>query len=73
MTAMTTGVTGAGSVAPETPVRRGRRGSGWWRWVVFAVLGVYFLVPLGASIWFTIRRKCTTSPDNRLRRRSPPP
>lgn len=55
MTAMTTGVTGAGGVAPETPVRPGRRGTGWWRWVVFAVLGVYFLVPLGASIWYTVR------------------
>ncbi len=55
MTALATGVTGAGSVAPETPVRRGRRGAGWWRWVVFALLGVYFLVPLGASIWYTVR------------------
>ncbi|MGY1739901.1 MULTISPECIES: ABC transporter permease [unclassified Blastococcus] len=55
MTAMTTGVTGAGGVAPETPARPGRRGGGWWRWAVFAVLGVYFLVPLGASIWYTIR------------------
>ncbi|WP_244524627.1 ABC transporter permease [Trujillonella endophytica] len=52
---MTGGMTGAGSVAPETPVRAGRRGSGRWRWGVFAVLGVYFLVPLGASIWYTIR------------------
>ncbi|SEO90756.1 putative spermidine/putrescine transport system permease protein [Trujillonella endophytica] len=55
MTSMTGGMTGAGSVAPETPVRAGRRGSGRWRWGVFAVLGVYFLVPLGASIWYTIR------------------
>jgi putative spermidine/putrescine transport system permease protein len=54
MTAMTTGVTGAGSVAPETPVRPGRRGTGWWRWVVLAVLGAYFVVPLGASIWYTV-------------------
>ena len=56
MTAMTTGVTGAGSVAPETPVRPSRRrGAGWWRWAVFAALGAYFLVPLGAAIWYTIR------------------
>ena len=47
MTALTTGVTGAGSVAPETPHRPGRRGSGGvWRWVVLAVLGLYFLIPL---------------------------
>lgn len=58
MTALTTGVTGAGSVAPETPVRPGRRRAGAWRWVVLAVLGVYFLVPIVASVWFTIR-----SPD----------
>ena len=56
MTVLTTGLTGAGGVAPETPVRPGRRrGRGWWRWAVFAVLGVYFLVPLGASLWFTVR------------------
>jgi putative spermidine/putrescine transport system permease protein len=55
MTALTTGVTGAGGVAPETPVRPGRRGRGWWRWGVLAVLGVYFLVPLVASVWYTIR------------------
>jgi putative spermidine/putrescine transport system permease protein len=50
-----TGVAGAGGVAPETPVRAGRRGTGAWRFVVLAVLGVYFLVPIGASVWFTIR------------------
>jgi putative spermidine/putrescine transport system permease protein len=55
VTALTSGVSGAGSVAPETPIRPGRRGGGAWRWVVFAVLGVYFLVPLGASVWFTVR------------------
>lgn len=56
MTALTTGVTGAGSVAPETPVRPSRRrGAGGWRWVVFSALGVYFLVPLGAAVWYTIR------------------
>ena len=58
MTALTTGVTGAGSVAPETPVRPGRRRAGAWRWAVLAVLGVYFLVPIAASIWYTVR-----SPD----------
>ena len=57
MTALTTGVTGAGSVAPETPVRPGRRRGGVWRGVVLAVLGVYFAVPIVASIWFTIRSR----------------
>jgi putative spermidine/putrescine transport system permease protein len=51
---MTTGVTGAGGVAPETPARPGRRGTGWWRRLVLAVLGAYFLIPLGASIWYTV-------------------
>jgi ABC-type spermidine/putrescine transport system permease subunit II len=58
VTALTTGltdVTGAGSMEPETPVRPGRRRAGAWRWAVFGVLGVYFVVPIAASIWFTIR------------------
>jgi ABC-type spermidine/putrescine transport system permease subunit II len=58
MTALTTGVTGAGSVAPETPVRRSRRRGGAWRWAVFAVLGLYFHIPIAAAVWFTVR-----SPD----------
>jgi putative spermidine/putrescine transport system permease protein len=52
-----TGVAGAGGVAPETPVRAGRRGTGAWRFGVLAVLGVYFLVPICASVWFTIRNR----------------
>lgn len=32
---------------------RGRGGA--WRWAVLAVLGVYFLVPIAASVWFSIR------------------
>jgi putative spermidine/putrescine transport system permease protein len=55
VTALTGGVAGAGSVAPETPVRVGRRRAGGWRWGVLVVLGVYFVVPIAASIWFTIR------------------
>ncbi len=51
----TAAVAGAGGVEPGTPVRASRRGRGWWRWGVFAVLGLYFLVPLGASVWFTVR------------------
>jgi putative spermidine/putrescine transport system permease protein len=50
-----TGVAGAGGVAPETPVRTGRRGTGAWRFAVLGVLGLYFLIPIAASIWFTIR------------------
>ncbi|MGY1693269.1 ABC transporter permease subunit [Geodermatophilus sp. SYSU D00814] len=51
----TAAVAGAGGVQPGTPVRSARQGRGWWRWAVFAVLGLYFLVPLGASVWFTVR------------------
>jgi ABC-type spermidine/putrescine transport system permease subunit II len=58
VTALTSGVAGAGSIAPETPVRAGRRRAGAWRWVVLAVLGLYFLVPIAASVAFTVR-----SPD----------
>ncbi|WP_206340322.1 ABC transporter permease [Blastococcus litoris] len=57
MTALAEGVVGAGSVAPETPVRPGRRGSGAWRVVVLGVLGLYFLVPIVASVWFTVRER----------------
>jgi ABC-type spermidine/putrescine transport system permease subunit II len=57
MTALIEGVAGAGSIAPETPVRRGRRGSGAWRYAVLAVLGLYFLVPIAASVWFTVRER----------------
>ncbi|MGX5656301.1 ABC transporter permease [Geodermatophilus nigrescens] len=53
----TAAVAGAGGVEPETPVRAARRGRGWWRWAVFAVLGLYFLVPLAASTWFTLRSR----------------
>ena len=55
MTALVTGVTGAGSVAPETPVRPGRRRSGAWRFAVLIVLGLYFLIPIAASVLFTVR------------------
>jgi len=47
------------SPAPDLPVRRGRRGGGAWRFVVFLVLGLYFLVPIAASVWFTIRDRST--------------
>jgi ABC-type spermidine/putrescine transport system permease subunit II len=57
MTALAEGVAGAGSVAPETPVRRGRRGSGAWRYAVLGVLGLYFVVPIAASVWFTVRER----------------
>jgi putative spermidine/putrescine transport system permease protein len=48
-------VTGAGGVAPETPVRAARRGAGAWRWAVLVLAGLYFLVPIAASVWFTVR------------------
>jgi putative spermidine/putrescine transport system permease protein len=55
MTALTSSVAGAGSVVPETPVRPGRRGAGAWRFVVLILLGLYFLIPIGASVLFTVR------------------
>ncbi|WP_448627267.1 ABC transporter permease [Geodermatophilus sp. URMC 64] len=48
-------VTGAGSVAPAHPVRTAGRGARGWRWAVLVVLGLYFVVPIAASVWFTIR------------------
>jgi ABC-type spermidine/putrescine transport system permease subunit II len=57
VTALIEGVAGAGAVAPETPVRRGRRGSGAWRYAALAVLGLYFIVPIAASVWFTVRER----------------
>ena len=39
MTTLTEGVAGAGSAAPQTPVRAGRRRSGAWRFAVLVVLG----------------------------------
>jgi ABC-type spermidine/putrescine transport system permease subunit II len=37
-----------------------RRPTGWWRWVrwgILGVVGVYFVVPMLASIWFTIQNR----------------
>lgn len=60
MTALVEGVAGAGGVAPETPVRAGRRGGGGaWRFVVLGVLGLYFVIPIAASVWFTVRNRGT--------------
>ncbi|MFL6097770.1 MAG: ABC transporter permease [Blastococcus sp.] len=50
------GLSGAGAVAPQTPVRRGRGGAGAWRFAVLLVLGLYFVVPIAASVLFTVRR-----------------
>jgi ABC-type spermidine/putrescine transport system permease subunit II len=47
--------TAAVSPAPDLPVHPGRRGGGAWRYVVLLVLGLYFLVPIAASVWFTVR------------------
>lgn len=55
MTALAEGVAGAGGVPPETPVRPGRRRSGGWRIAVLLLLGLYFLVPIAASVWYTVR------------------
>ncbi len=59
MTALAEGVAGAGGVAPETPVRSERRRGGGWRFAVLGLLGLYFLVPIAASVWFTVRNRGT--------------
>ncbi|SDO22483.1 putative spermidine/putrescine transport system permease protein [Klenkia soli] len=43
------------TVAPETGRRPRRRGAGAWRVVTLAVLGLYFLVPIAASVWYSSR------------------
>jgi putative spermidine/putrescine transport system permease protein len=53
---VTAGITGAGGVAPPVPVRRQDRRGGAWRWVVLVLVGIYFLVPLAASVAFTVRK-----------------
>jgi putative spermidine/putrescine transport system permease protein len=55
VTALAAGVAGAGSVEPTTPVRPGRRRGGVGRIAVLVVLGLYFAVPIAASVWFTVR------------------
>jgi putative spermidine/putrescine transport system permease protein len=50
------GVTGAGGVAPPSQGRPGRRRAGAWRIAVLLVLGLYFVVPIAASVLFTVRR-----------------
>jgi putative spermidine/putrescine transport system permease protein len=55
MTTLAESVAGAGSVAPETPARAGRRGAGAWRFVVLLLLGLYFVIPIAASVVFTVR------------------
>jgi putative spermidine/putrescine transport system permease protein len=46
---------GAGGVAGDAPVRARRGGAGAWRFAVLVVLGLYFLIPIAASVWFTVR------------------
>ncbi|MGY2084672.1 ABC transporter permease [Blastococcus sp. SYSU DS0539] len=55
MTVLAENVAGAGGVEPPQRRRPGRRGAGAWRIAVLAVLGLYFLVPVTASVWFTVR------------------
>jgi putative spermidine/putrescine transport system permease protein len=44
-----------GTAEPPAAVRRGGRGSGAWRVVVLVLLGLYFVVPIAASVFFTVR------------------
>jgi putative spermidine/putrescine transport system permease protein len=59
VTMSTSGIAAAGSVPADAPVRPGGGGGGAWRWVVLALFGLYFLVPIGASVWFTVRDRGT--------------
>lgn len=54
-TLSTAGVAGGGAVAPPTPERPSERGAGAWRFAVLTLLGLYFLIPIAASVLFTIR------------------
>ncbi|WP_214325649.1 ABC transporter permease [Nonomuraea sediminis] len=44
-------LTGLEPVAATAPARPPRRA---WRWVVFLLAAAYFLIPLGAALWYTI-------------------
>ena len=54
MTTLTEGLASMGTAAPETPAPPGRRRSGAWRFAVLIVLGLYFVIPIAASVWFTV-------------------
>jgi ABC-type spermidine/putrescine transport system permease subunit II len=55
MTTLTEGLASMGTAEPRTPVRAGRGRSGVWRIAVLVVLGLYFVIPIAASVWFTVR------------------
>jgi putative spermidine/putrescine transport system permease protein len=55
MTTLTEGLASMGTAEPRTPVRAGRRRSGAWRFAVLVLLGLYFLIPIAASVLFTVR------------------
>jgi putative spermidine/putrescine transport system permease protein len=55
MTTLTEGLASMGTAAPQTPVPAGRRRSGAWRFFVLVLLGLYFVVPIAASVVFTVR------------------
>jgi ABC-type spermidine/putrescine transport system permease subunit II len=55
MTVLAEGLASMGTAEPRTQVRAGRRRSGAWRFAVLIVLGLYFLIPIGASVLFTVR------------------
>lgn len=45
----------APAAAPAARTRRGRRPAGAWRWVVFVLAAVYFVIPLVAAGQFSLR------------------
>jgi len=45
----------AETLPPPTSVTRARRSLPWSRWAIYAVAALYFLVPLLAALYFTVR------------------
>jgi ABC-type spermidine/putrescine transport system permease subunit II len=55
MTVLAEGLASMGTAEPQRPVPAGRRRSGAWRFAVLGILGLYFLLPIGASVLYTVR------------------
>ena len=56
-TTLADGLASMGTAAPQAPVRAPRRRSGAWRFAVLIVLGLYFVIPIAASVLFTVHDK----------------
>jgi ABC-type spermidine/putrescine transport system permease subunit II len=56
-TTLADGLASMGTAAAQTPEDAPRRRSGAWRFVVLVVLGLYFVIPIAASVLFTVHDK----------------